>query len=176
MKFKMCALDMKAWVFSLLVLITAAAKQTKSKQWPQPSRRKRVANLECLQLPALKKWSTIFYRKLSPRSIWFTLWVMFAPPSFGPNSCFNFDPPQDRLGMVLQRSPSWERANGWDRRHSEKQLFSAKSFLAKLWLAVQKNSADMLTRSAKSIHSTFRQLKFQTSLSMYSIHLQYLIR
>ena len=59
---------------------------------------------------------------------------------------------------------------------TRKTPFSAKSFQAKLWLAVQKNSPDMLIRSANSIHYTFRQLKFQTSLRMYSIHLQYLIR
>ena len=34
----------------------------------------------------------------------------------------------------------------------------------------------MVIGSAKSIYSTFQQLKFQTSLRMYSIHLQYLIR
>ena len=55
MKFRVRTLDRQTLVFSLLVLITAAAKQTKSKQCPQPSRRKRVINLKWLQLPASKK-------------------------------------------------------------------------------------------------------------------------
>ena len=130
MKFRVRTLDRQALVFSLFVLITAAAKQTKSKQCPQPSRRKRVINLKWLQLPASKKWSTMFYRKLSTRSIWYVFWVMVVPPSFGLNSCLNShsDPPQDRLGMALQRNPSWERANGWYRRHGEEHCFPQSPF------------------------------------------------
>ena len=52
MKFRVRTLATQALVFSLLAIITAAAKQTKSKQCPQTLRRKRVTNLE---LPESKK-------------------------------------------------------------------------------------------------------------------------
>ena len=48
------------------------------------SDKSRMASITCV-----KKWSTMFYRKLSTRLIWYILWVMVAPPSFGPNLCLN---------------------------------------------------------------------------------------
>ena len=177
MKFRVCTLGRQALVFSLLVLITAAAKQTKSKQCSQPSRRKRVTNLEWLQLPVSKKWSATFYRKLSTRSMWHILWVMVVSPIFGPNSGLNcslwYTPRQACNGTTMK--PIIGKGQWMGQEARWKTPFSATFFLTKLWLAVQRNSPNMLLRSAKSIHSTFRQLKFQTSLRMYSINLQYLI-
>ena len=156
MKFRVRTLDRQALVFSLLVLITAAAKQTISKQCPQPSRRKWVANLEWLQLSASKKWSTMFYRKLSTRLIWYILWVMVAPPSFGPNLCLNCSLWSTlRLAWnVTTTNPTMGKGQWMGYEAQWKTPFSAKSFLVKLWLAVQKNSTNMVIRSAKSIYST----------------------
>ena len=80
------------------------------------------------------------------------------------------NPPRDRLGIALHEA-----------HHGKRPMDgiggTVKNTIGrKVWLTVQKNSPDMLIRSAKSIHATFQQLKFQTSLRVYSIHLQYLLR